>query len=501
MKHILLLPLDERPCNFDFPSKIFDGERYTILRPERLGQKKTPADPEEIRSFLLSNIEKADAAVISMDTLLYGGLIPSRLHMLDEETALERLMLLKTLREKNPRVKLYAFHCIMRCPTYSSDDEEPDYYADFGAEIHQLGRLTHLEKLGEADREARKALAEKIDAAALQDYLDRRDFNRKMNIRALDLVEDGTIDFLIIPQDDSAKYGYTAMDQQAVRAVINEKVLNDRVILYPGADELGMTLTARAINAIEGKTPRVYLKYASTLAPQLIPNYEDRSLNETVKYHVMAAGCVVVPSLRDADFVMGITAPANKMLEASEQPANNINYDVERNMAEFLHFVNDCIHRDIPVSILDNAYTNGGELQLLRILNKQGNLLKLLGYAGWNTSANSMGTVLAQCVNGMYQKNRQEALNFLVERYIEDCGYGAVVRSYVTLNILPQWNMTYFWCEEQNGKAAQAVLEELRKFIQCELTSIADRVELESVYLPWSRMFEIGLTARYLENK
>lgn len=33
MKNIILLPLDERPCNFDFPSKIFNGEKYTIIRP------------------------------------------------------------------------------------------------------------------------------------------------------------------------------------------------------------------------------------------------------------------------------------------------------------------------------------------------------------------------------------------------------------------------------------------------------------------------------------
>lgn len=69
MKNIILLPLDERPCNFDFPSKIFNGEKYTIIRPEHLGQKKTPASYEFIRDFLLANIEKADAAVISIDTL------------------------------------------------------------------------------------------------------------------------------------------------------------------------------------------------------------------------------------------------------------------------------------------------------------------------------------------------------------------------------------------------------------------------------------------------
>ena len=144
------------------------------------------------------------------------------------------------------------------------------------------------------------------------------------------------------------------MDQKTVRAKIDEKVLNDRVILYPGADELGMVLVSRAINALENNTPRVYLKYASTLAPQLIPNYEDRSLNETVSttsWRRAASLCRRSPTRR----CDGITAPANEMEEAANQPANNINYDVERNMAEFLYFVNDCLKRGIPTAILDNA--------------------------------------------------------------------------------------------------------------------------------------------------
>jgi hypothetical protein len=258
-----------------------------------------------------------------------------------------------------------------------------------------------------------------------------------------------------------------------------------------------MTLVARAMNALEEKSPRVYLKYASTLAPMLIPNYEDRSLNETVKYHVSAAGCTVVTALSDADCVMGITAPANKMLEAANQPANNIDYDVERNMAEFLQFMNECLQKKIPVGILDNAYTNGGELQLLRVLNRQKNLMKLTAYAGWNTSANSMGTVLAQLVNRQHQDNKEAAENFLAERFIEDFGYDAVVRGYVTENILPQWGMNYFYCEEQRGKAAEAIKIELQKFIEKELTSIAACVTLKEIWLPWSRMFEIGLSAAY----
>ena len=417
-------------------------------------------------------------------------------------------MLLKELREKNPQVKLYAFQCIMRCPKYSSDDEEPDYYELYGKEIHHIGDAARFPKTALVTRTSfPPRLTTSISARSTLWRTARLIFSSShSNIRrsaarptsaAVEGRRSSTIDFLIIPQDDSAKYGYTAMDQKTVRAKIDEKVLNDRVILYPGADELGMVLVSRAINALENNTPRVYLKYASTLAPQLIPNYEDRSLNETVKYHVMAAGCIAVPSLADADVVMGITAPANEMEEAANQPANNINYDVERNMAEFLYFVNDCLKRGIPTAILDNAYTNGGELQLLRVLNKQGILMKLAGYAGWNTSANSMGTVLAMIVNNMYQNNTEAKQNFLVERFIEDFGYGAVVRSYVTEHILPQWGMTYFWCEEQRGKAANAVLEELRKFVKTEMTSVADKVTVEDIFLPWSRMFEIGLKATY----
>lgn len=48
---IVLLPLDERPCNYEFPMKLFSHDKVEIVRPKKLGNKKTPASFETIVEF------------------------------------------------------------------------------------------------------------------------------------------------------------------------------------------------------------------------------------------------------------------------------------------------------------------------------------------------------------------------------------------------------------------------------------------------------------------
>ena len=43
-KKIVIVPLDERPCNMFFPERLFLNEDFNIVRPETLGNKKLPAD-------------------------------------------------------------------------------------------------------------------------------------------------------------------------------------------------------------------------------------------------------------------------------------------------------------------------------------------------------------------------------------------------------------------------------------------------------------------------
>lgn len=63
-----------------FPERLFLNEDFNIVRPETLGNKKLPADLDKLASFLRKECKDADGLILSVDTLLYGGLIPSRIH-------------------------------------------------------------------------------------------------------------------------------------------------------------------------------------------------------------------------------------------------------------------------------------------------------------------------------------------------------------------------------------------------------------------------------------
>ena len=498
MKKIVFLPLDERPCNYKFPQFLYKNSVDLIVPPaEILGDKKKPANVDGLSEFLRKEYGDADALVLSLDMLVYGGLLPSRLHYFETPTIEGRLNVLEELKRTNPKLKIYAFSLIMRCPKYSSDDEEPDYYADCGAEIHKLGVCLHKKKLGLEDDETQIAeLERKITAKNLDDYLSRRKKNIAVNIRATELRKAGVIDYLVIPQDDSAPYGFTAMDQVLVRDKINALGLSAKILMYPGADETGLALLSHCLNDLYGKKPAVYIRYAAENASAIIPPYEDRPMGETVKYHVMAAGGRLASCFADSDVVLCLTAPSKGMTEARYQNKHTVEYDCFRNVPELIDFVSV----GKPFIIADNAYANGGELALLNVLNEEKLLDKPAAYAGWNTNANTLGTALAQGFLYLINGATKEHYDFLALRYVEDFGYCGKVRFLVADNMLSDYGYDYFYVENERGVIAEKVKAELEKFVAEHMSSVADEIEIADVYMPWRRMFEAGITAKWKKS-
>ncbi|MEF2247035.1 DUF4127 family protein [Paenibacillus sp. IITD108] len=499
---IAYLPLDERPCNYEFPYLLASGTSTEVVRPDLsiMGKKKKPGNVEAIGQWLEEQCKDADGLIVSIDTLLYGGIIPSRLHSLTAEECSLALEKLRLLKSSNPKLKIFAFHLIMRCPRYSSSDEEPDYYEDYGREIFLTGYLSHRKQLNLATEQELEELA-RLEGAVpepfMQDYLGRRSINIQANQKMLGYVEEGIVDFLIIPQDDSAPFGLTALDQQKVRDKIAEHNMELRALMYPGADEAGCTLMARMLNEFNNVTPYVYPRLSGVNSAAIIPLYEDRPLFESIKYQILAAGGQIASSAQEADCVLLVNAPGDRMLEANDQLQTDLGYQVMRNTIELVEYGSFIQKRFAkPVAIADVAYANGGDLQLLKLLKQKNMLFDIAGYAGWNTSSNTLGTVIAQMMIYHIYGNSQEHLNFLALRYTEDLGYCSKVRRAVALGAVKEKGLSYFGVDGERGSISSIVKDELLQFVITNINDERHVIHIQDVYMPWNRMFEVGLSVR-----
>ncbi|QOS80396.1 DUF4127 family protein [Paenibacillus sp. JNUCC31] len=501
---LALVPLDERPCNYNFPYLLAHGTEFTVERPplEKMGLKKRPGDVDQLWSWFEESCTGADGAVVALDTLLYGGIIPSRLHELKPEELTERLERLRGIKERHPQLTLYAFQLIMRCPQYSLSDEEPDYYADWGREIFRKGFISHRLELGIATDEEIAELNDidtRLPAKVLEDYLRRRAINIAANQQVMALVKEGIIDFMIVPQDDSAPYGHTAKDQEKVRASITALDLELKVYMYPGADEVGCVLLTRMMNKTRGRMPLVYPRLSSVQGAFVTPLFEDRFFYETLKYQILAAGGLIASSADEADLILLISTPGETMAEAVSQQHSFYSYDVYRNLMELIEYGDYLLRcKGKPTAVADVGYANGGDQKLVKMLRQKDMLFDLAGYAAWNTSSNSLGTVISQAMIYLIYGRTQEHLDFLALRYAEDVCYCSVVRGELSNGPVQEMGYGKYLLDGPHGRIATRVEERLRQELAVRIDSSSGSVEITNCYMPWNRMFEVGLSVRFV---
>ncbi len=79
-----------------------------------------------------------------------------------------------------------------------------------------------------------------------------------------------------------------------------------------------------------------------------------------------------------------------------------------------------------------------------------------------------------------------------MSRYVEDYGYMAYVRTIVNAK-LKTLGLHYFDISGGLETVEAMVREELLRFIPRHLSSIQKRIQINRVWLPWKRMFEVGV--------
>lgn len=505
MSKIVYLPLDERPCNFIYPQMLANMTDLEFISPDRsiLGNKKEPADFKKVEDWLLKNTIDVDYLIISIDMLVYGGIVPSRLHTLSAEVCKERLGVLKRIKTSNPEIKIYAFDLIMRVPAYNNDDEEPAYYSQYGYRIYLYGFLMDKQKRGMLKNDEKDLLAsvtEEIPSTILDDFVHRRKVNAQINTSAIEFVEEGIIEDLVIPLDDNSEYGFSAAEQRDIMLKVEKLNLIDRVFIYPGADEIGCMLFARVFCKAKQHLANVLVRYSSTLGPFIMPALEDRSLGESIKSQLIASNAMITENEDAADVVLMVNSPGagqSDMAGPIPYEERHHSYFTEINYKAFIENIRHFAPSGKTVALADVSTINGSDHTLMKLLSKNDLLDDIHAYAGWNTSGNALGTVIAHAVIQSYYRKTGSANNgvldatFYYRRLVEDWGYQAVIRQEVTASYLDELGATYFDISSVEPEVQQLVYEKLNHFMKEQVPDIGKKVEVKNISFPWKRMFEV----------
>lgn len=485
---LALLPLDDRPCNLQFPAQIAAIGNARIMAPpaKLLGQFNQRGDSDALRAWL-DNLPEIDALIVSVDMLAYGGLVASRKTDTDLETALARLETLKEWRAARPSTPIYAFNILMRLAiTMDSDAAVPHYYnvMRWARLMDEARRFPSPEKQAELDE-----VRAQIPNAIIEQYCGARARNHAVNLQMVDWLADGVFDYLLITQEDCTEFGLHRAEQDEITSAVAARGLADKFALHPGADEAALTMLARHWN----EEVAFSIHWSSARGKRNIAVFEDVPYEDALHSHIGAMGGRISDD-SDADVQLWVNTPISGSQKDENQAEKLARLD---ELKAWVAELKKAMESGAQIAICDVAFPNGADNLLMEELRAQSNILnRLVAFGGWNTAGNTTGTVLAQCAavkrGGDGERNRQ----FVFERLLDDWYYQANLRTELEETARARG----FSPLNMNGQGAQ--IEELARDAMEKFAGElareqfgADVSELQ-VNLPWSRTFEVQVGAK-----
>lgn len=440
------VPIDNRPVCYTLPKIIAEiDENIEFFIPERtlLGDLKKYANIEKLFEWLKS-LPKLDAIILSLDTLAYGGLISSRRCPETFDEIKSRIETLKNiLLEKN--CKIYAFSSIMRISNNNYNEEEKEYWSKWGKKIFDYSYQTH--KLG-----CESCITNIIPSDILNDYLETRKRNFEINKIYLEWQKEGLFDTLIFSKDDCAEYGFNVQEAKMLEQMGG--------FTKTGADEIPLSLLSRAV---KGKF-KICPIFLEPNQKDLISNYEDISIEKSVLGQIELADAVSVSEPDKADIILYI----NNFRDKQGEIVMGINTE---------GFSKTFCTPDKPYMIADVRFANGADNNFVKeLLKNKIDDKYFCGYSAWNTSANSLGSLICGAkIKYLAKKYNSSAFKKLqITRFLDDWAYQANIRQLL---------------KEPNTKELCDKMQEYEKVISTVLNT-----EINAGYTyPWERLFEVEI--------
>ena len=509
---ISLLPLDGRPpCRqFVISGGKIAGIEISVPPSELQDYYSLPGNAPGMREWLMSDLYGSNAAIISIDQLLHGGLLAAREKNASHEEVDSLINYLRQLHEKYPAVPLYAFSILPRLTPQDSIDgyqERKDLVA--------YSRLVGKKAAGlEVDEEEIKQLEAAIPPQSLSAYLAHFKENEYLNQKLIDLAKEGVLEQLVLGQDDGEAYSIPNIEKSALIGYIDKSGLDSsRVFLTHGADEIALSLLAEIKNSRTGSRPKVYLDCNAPGTPEKIMPYMAVDMETTAREKIVLLGAEETSFPEEADIILFLSAMDNKE-------------DTLQSRARSLEKLQSYQAQGKEIALVDlSQHFAAAECLLPYLIEENFPVSALAAYSGWNTASNSIGTALSQailCHAALSScESEEEAIAtsyaqsaFLQGRIMEDYYYlkqdidevnNSLKKAGYTNTADLDLEHNYRWATALLQKSMQAHLELYQntaaarapykvKWKKGELTLALHHLKIDASF-PWPRTFEINLMA------
>jgi len=477
-KRLFLIPLDSRPVCYDMPKRLAAVAGLELSMPSAalLGQLKTPANFRSLTRWVKNHLFENDPVIVALDTIAYGGLIPSRVN---EEPLPMLEGRLDSFFSMIKTDSCYGFSSILRIPNYDFDEEEPAYWNQYGKRLYQYSAELH---------EHGHASSTGIPDHVLYDFLARREKNFTLNERYLNTLADGQLDYLTFCQDDTGAYGLNVREAQQLAGQIKQRKLDKVAHIQTGADEVAACMLARWMVLQRPEPVKVYAFYSSETGRKLVAKFDGLPIETVVERAIRACGAEVVKKAADADLWVMVHTPEDRQGDHCSLELAHTNPE---QVEQVMQVLDKALEQAKPVSIADVAYANGGDPRLMeKILTRFEDLTGLYGYAGWNTPGNAIGTAVAM---GLIRLRAEENKTFDAEAFCK------LMLIRLADDWLYQADVRYGVRRSMNGSAKVAVPDEklLNVLMADGLFLLKSRFGLEAqsikCHYPCQRTFEVEI--------
>ncbi|MBQ8635714.1 DUF4127 family protein [bacterium] len=464
MVKIAVIPIDNRPICYDLIQDVIAiDENIELFMPDisLLGGLTTQSNVDGIFNFV-QGLKEVDYLIVSLDTLAYGGLVSSRRCDDSFEDIKKRIEKFREIASKKAK-KILGFSSVMRISNNNINEEEKEYWAQWGKRIFDWSFYFHKTEV----EKTYNCVHNTIPSNILNDYLETRRRNFEINKIYLSWAKEGFFDTLIFSKDDCAEFGLNVKEANELADIIEKSNIKTAKI-KTGADEIPLSLISRALSS----------EYEIKINPIFL---EEKSINLVSKYEDISIKNCVLGQIELANLKLDIDNPDLTLL------INNFTYEqgdlVLGDRINFIKTSPNFPKTSYFVADVNNA--NGADLEFINYLFNQ-NLENFYGYCAYNTSANTIGCAIFCAIvkylaqkNGKY--NNEAFLKFEFIRLLDDWGYQAISRKYIRESA-PNFKQALFEKESELNQNAHKICEFLNYY--------PEKIEYS---LPWDRSFEIRI--------